>query len=86
MRAGQDMIQDGLIHNRSDGLVRPEEAEWGRYLLTFEQDHLEMVGFNVDYTPNQVYNLIADNVKLTEIKNDPENAKVYGVDHLFAQQ
>jgi hypothetical protein len=31
---------------RSDGLVMPEEAEWGTYLLTFEHDHLEMGGLN----------------------------------------
>lgn len=61
----------------------PEEAEWGRYLLTFEQDHLEMAGFNApEYTPFNVYNLLVDNIKLNEIKNNPEEAKRYGVDNL----
>jgi hypothetical protein len=46
------MISENLLHNRSDGIVRPEEAEWGRYLLTFEQDHLEMAGFSPDFQPH----------------------------------
>lgn len=37
---------------KSDGLVRPEEAVWGRYLLTFpEHDHLDIAGFNADFKP-----------------------------------
>ena len=64
----------------------PEEAEWGQYLVTFEQDHLEMAGFNVDYQPLSVYNLVVDNIKLSEIKDDPKEAKEYGVDYLFAKQ
>lgn len=81
-----EMISENLIHNRSDGLVRPEEAEWGRYLITFEQDHLEMVGFNVDFMPFNVYNLLVDNIKLNEVKNNPADAKKFGVDYLFQQQ
>lgn len=77
------MISENLIHNRSDGIVRPEECEWGRYLVTFEQDHLEMVGFNSNFTPYNVYNLLVDNIKLNEVKNDPVESKRYGVDHLF---
>lgn len=33
-----------------------------------------MVGFNADFIPNNIYNLLSDNVKLAEIKNDPEQA------------
>lgn len=70
---------------RCDGIVRPEEAGWGRYLMTFpEHDHLELVGFNSDFQPNQVYSLIVDNLRLSEIKDDPTEAKQYGVDHLFS--
>jgi hypothetical protein len=69
---------------RSDGLVRPEESEWGRYLMTFpEHDHLELVGFNADFKPYTVYNMVVDNLRLSEIKEDPREAKEYGVDHLF---
>jgi hypothetical protein len=57
---------------RSDGLIRPEEAAWGRYLLTLpEHDHLELVGFNADFLPQQAYTLVIDNLRLTEVKEDP---------------
>ncbi len=42
-----------------------------------------MVGFNIDYQPTAVYGLISDNIRLNEIKNDPKDAKRYGVEHLF---
>jgi hypothetical protein len=71
------------IQNVSDGIMRPEDCEWGRYLVTFEQDHLEIVGFNPDYNPRQVYNLLVDNIKLNEVKNDPIDSKRYGVNYLF---
>ena len=29
-----------------------------------------MAGFNVDFIPYNVYNLLADNIKLSEIRND----------------
>jgi hypothetical protein len=62
-------VPGGIV---SDGMVRPSEAEWGRYLLTFpEHDHLEMAGFNATYRPRTVYNLLVDNLRLTEIKDDP---------------
>lgn len=51
--------------------MRPEDCEWGRYLVTFEHDHLEIAGFNVDVRPHSVYNLLLDNIKLCEVKNDP---------------
>lgn len=57
--------------NRNDGLVRPEEAQHGRYLLTVpEHDHLEIVGFNASNPPHTVFNLIVDNLRLQEIKDD----------------
>ena len=69
---------------RSDGLVRPEEAQWGRYLVTLpEHDHLEIVGFNYEYMPYTVYKLVVDNLRLSEIKDDPLEAKLFGVDHFF---
>ena len=69
---------------KSDGIVRPEEAHWGRYLLTLpEHDHLELVGFNFEYKPKIVYSTIVDNLRLSEIKDDPIEAREYGVEHLF---
>ena len=72
---------------RSDGLVRPEEAQWGRYLMTFpEHDHLEMAGFNSNYKPRTVYSLLIDNLRVQEIKEDPREAREYGVDQFFKQE
>jgi hypothetical protein len=83
LKQSHDMISTGQIQIRSDGIMRPEDCEWGRYLLTYEHDHLEIVGFNVDVQPYTVYNLLLDNIKLTEVKNDPVECKNYGVDELF---
>lgn len=85
LKHAHDTISEGLITNRSDGMVRPEEAQWGEYLITFNQDHLEMVGFNAEYNPQYVYNLITNNIKLCEVKNDPKEAYNYGVEYLFQQ-
>jgi len=42
-----------------------------------------MIGFAPDFKPYNVYNLLVDNIKLSEIKNDVEESKRYGVDYLF---
>lgn len=42
-----------------------------------------MVGFNPDHDPVNVFNLIADSIRLHEIKSDPVTKKLYGVDHIF---
>ena len=78
-------LTEGLGGVQSDGIVRPEESHWGRYLLTFpEHDHLEIVGFNAaQYAPQTVFTALVDNLRLTEIKEDPREAREYGVDHLF---
>ena len=65
--------------------MRPEDCQWGRYLVTFEHDHLEIAGFNAAMQPTTVYNLLLDNIKLTEVKNDPQECRDYGVDRLFRQ-
>jgi hypothetical protein len=53
--------------------------------MTFpEHDHLDMVGFNPSYNPVNIYTLAVDNIRLAEIKNDPAEARQYGVDHFFA--
>ena len=51
--------------------------------MTFENDHLEMMGFKPDHNPAGVYNLVADTVRVAEIKNDPELAYKFGLDKLW---
>ena len=58
------------------------DSEWGKYLITFQFDHLEMVGFNADVKPVHVYNLIMDNLKLREVLKDENATLEYGVQHL----
>lgn len=41
-----------------------------------------MAGFNPEYNPLHVYNLIIDNLKLNEVKNNEKEAYSYGVDYL----
>ena len=60
----------------------PRDCEWGTYLLTFEMDHLEMLGFNNDFNPKHLHKLIVDNLKVVEAKDDSEEAEKYGVDHI----
>lgn len=60
----------------------PHEAEWGNYLITFEDDHLEVIGFLPDHDPANVFSLVADNTRLAEIKRDKKLRYDYGVDHL----
>lgn len=42
-----------------------------------------MAGLCADFFPLNVYNLIADNIKLNEIRQNTEEAKLYGVDKLI---
>ena len=59
LRMSHEAIAGGSKQNtksitgpNNDGLVRPEESEWGRYLMTFpEHDHFDMIGFNHTYSP-----------------------------------
>jgi len=49
--------------------------------MTFpEHDHLEIAGFNSEYQPRTVYNLLVDNLRMAEIMEDPREARDYGVD------
>lgn len=65
--------------DQCDGLVRDVEARWGRYLITFENDHMEVMGFEPEHDPANVFNLVADNVRLCEIKNNKSLRLKYGV-------
>jgi len=66
-------------------MVRDVEARHGDYLITFENDHLEVMGFQPSHNPANVFNLVADNTRVSEIKNDKTLSYDYGVDHLFKQ-
>lgn len=45
---------------QTDGLLTVDEAKWGSYLVTFEHDHLEVVGFNPRVDVKHIANLMTD--------------------------
>ena len=42
-----------------------------------------MAGFNATYEPISCYSLVVDNIRLNEVKDDPTEAKRFGVEFLF---
>jgi hypothetical protein len=44
-----------------------------------------MGGLNPEHNPQNVYNLIADNIRLNEIKSSKSDAYKYGVEYLFKE-
>ena len=45
LRSNHDLIVNDTLGIECDGLVKDVEAEWGNYLITFDNDHLEVMGF-----------------------------------------
>lgn len=45
LRIGHDIVINDEFGDQTDGLVRDEEARWGEYLITYENDHFEVIGF-----------------------------------------
>ena len=45
LRHGHDVTVKRKFGIFTDGVVMPKEAKWGNYLMTFGNDHLEVVGF-----------------------------------------
>ena len=45
LKMGFDIIIGRKFGDSCDGLVRDSEAHWGKYLLSFNNDHFEMLGF-----------------------------------------
>lgn len=82
LKDGHTFIVNDTLGVQCDGLVQDIEARWGEYLITFENDHLELVGFQPEHNPANVMNLVADNSRLSEIRGDPSLSFEYGVSHL----
>jgi hypothetical protein len=45
-----------------------------------------MGGLCHEHYPSNVYNLVVDNIRLNEVKNDAKERLEYGVDHLFSEE
>eukprot|EP00352_Strombidinopsis_acuminata_P000259 CAMPEP_0176339990 /NCGR_PEP_ID=MMETSP0126-20121128/1201_1 /TAXON_ID=141414 ORGANISM="Strombidinopsis acuminatum, Strain SPMC142" /NCGR_SAMPLE_ID=MMETSP0126 /ASSEMBLY_ACC=CAM_ASM_000229 /LENGTH=60 /DNA_ID=CAMNT_0017683901 /DNA_START=648 /DNA_END=830 /DNA_ORIENTATION=+ len=48
-------------------MVEVSEAKWGRYLLTFDHDHFEVIGLIPNINARHVANLVTDNLRVNEI-------------------
>ena len=82
LRDGHDIIVNDTMGVYCDGMVTDKEAKWGEHLLTFQNDHFEVMGFEPGHNPTNVMNVVADNTRLAEIRLDKQLSYEYGVDHL----
>ena len=48
-------------------MVEVNECKWGKYLVTFDHDHFELVGLNPSVRPKHVATLVTDNLKKSEV-------------------
>ena len=59
------------------------DVKWGKYLITFEHDHLEVAGLNPRVFPRHVASLMIDNLRVHDVRRFEEaegfkNIKKYG--------
>ena len=66
LRANFEVITEHAYEVQTDGLVRLEDMKWGKYLVTFDHDHLEVAGFNPKVRPGHIANLLVDNLRMHE--------------------
>ena len=82
LKDGYEILTNDTFGRQCDGIVRDKDARWGEYLITWENDHLEVMGFQPGHDPANVFNLVADNLRLCEIKKDDQLRYEYGVDNM----
>lgn len=51
LRPGYEIITNHEIMHECDGMNRVSDTKWARYLLTFDHDHFDVVGFNPNVNP-----------------------------------
>ena len=57
-------------------MVEINECKWGKYLVTFDHDHFELVGLNPVVDPKHVAALVTDNLRLSETNDQLLKAKL----------
>jgi hypothetical protein len=45
LRNGHKIIVNDTFGVQCDGIIQDKETRWGTYLMTFENDHLEAIGY-----------------------------------------
>ena len=78
LKNGYEIITEHKIQYECDGMVEIKECRWGKYLLTFDHDHFELVGLNPSVKPKHVANLVTDNLKRseTDVQLNKKSAKM----------
>ena len=74
LRPGYAIITGHKIQYECDGMVETNECRWGQYLVTFDHDHFEVVGFNPRVKPQHVANLVIDNLRFCEVQQNSKGA------------
>jgi len=69
LKPGYELITNHEILHECDGMNRVSDMKWARYLLTFDHDHFDVIGFNPSINPLHVATLITDNMRLSEAKS-----------------
>lgn len=47
----------------NDGFIRTEENTLGTHLINFDADHFELIGMRPNYNADNIFELIANNIK-----------------------
>lgn len=78
LRQNYFKITENLLERETDGLMNIEDVKWGKYLVTFEHDHLEVAGLNPRVNPRHVASLLVDNLRVHDVNfsDKKENARL----------
>ena len=77
LKPGYEIITNHEMLHECDGMNRVIDMQWARYLLTFDHDHFDVIGFNPNIYPIHVASLITDNMRLAEAKSgDKDHEKL----------
>ena len=70
LKPGFEIITNHEMLHECDGMNRVSEMKWARYLLTFDHDHFDVVGFNPSFQPVHIAAIVTDNLRLSEMKRE----------------
>lgn len=77
LRPGYTVITNHEILYECDGMNKVADTKWARYLLTFDHDHFDVVGFNPNVNPQHVATIITDNLRLSETKHGDQGLAAF---------
>lgn len=86
LRPGYEIITNHEILHECDGMNRVCDMKWARYLLTFDHDHFDVIGFNPAINPTHVAKIVTDNLRLSETKSGEDGHEKFEVFDLPAKE